>query len=504
LSEDVYQNLSHRRVIAIFIGLIIAMFVGSLDQTVVGTALPTIVGDLGGVDHMVWVTSAYFLFSTVTMPIYGKLGDTHGRKKLFLLAMSLFAAGSLISALSDSMGMLILGRAIQGLGGGGNIILSQSIVADIFPPRERAKYQGIMGAGFGASSLVGPLLGGFLTDYVDWHWCFWINLPLAALTLILCAWLLPNDRHRPQHRFDGLGCTFMVASTSCLVLAINWGGNLFAWDSPIIIGLFAAFIVTGILFVWAEHRTENALIPLRYFRNRTFCLATLAGLILAVGMMGVVNYMPTYIQITRGYNATISAYLMVPMLIGTMALSMAAGSIATKTGKVKWMPVTGLACAAAGCGLLATLTPDTPTLLMCLYLLLLGVGIGLAQQMLVLMVQNEYSVTEVGTATGSNNFFREIGGTIGASSVGSLFISNLTANLDSYTAGIGGTASLGFDANSITPALVRSLTDSVREIVVSAYNDALTPVFAGVAAILAIGFVLTIFLKEKPLATTNR
>ena len=500
------RTLTRRQIVSAFAGLMAAMFVGSLDQTVTGTALPTIVGDLGGVDHMVWVTSAYLLCSTITMPLYGKLGDRHGRKRLFLVALSLFTAGSIICGIAQSMGALIAGRALQGLGGGGNIILSQAIVADIFPPKERGTYLGIMGAAFGASSLLGPLVGGLLTDYVNWHWCFWVNVPLAGAALALAARFLPADAHAPRDGaapFDVAGSACMATATALFVLAISWGGNLYAWDSPVIAWMLAGALACAALFVAAERRAADPLIPLRYFRNRTFCTATLAGLILAVGMMGVVNYLPTYIQITRGYDATISAYLMVPMLLGVMGASSVAGVLASRLARIKWIPITGLAMATAGCAALSTLTVDTPAWAMCIYLLALGCGIGFGQQVLVLMTQNEFSVTEVGTATSSNNFFREIGGTVGSTVVGSLFTANLTANLASYTADLGGTASLGFDASSITPALVRSLPDTVRAAVAGAYNDALTPVLAGIAVTLAAGVVIALFIHERPLSDTQ-
>lgn len=500
------KTLSKKQVIAAFVGLMSAMFVGSLDQTVVGTALPTIIGEVGGVDHMVWVTSAYFLTSSVTMPIYGKLGDMRGRKRLFCLSQTLFIAGSLVCALGSSMFTLIIGRALQGFGGGGSIILSQAIVADIFPPKERGKYMGIMGAAFGVSALVGPLIGGFLTDIAGWRWCFWINLPLAGAALFLAAKCLPNDAHAPSkgtERFDARGTLLMALAASSLVFGISWGGNLLAWTHPAILGLFALAIVAAIAFVAAERKCQNPIIPLKYFRNRTFCLCTAAGLLLAVGMMGVVNYMPTYIQITKGFNATVSAYLMVPMLLSMMVFSTVSGVLAGKLARIKWMLVCSMAFAGLGCALLSTMTASTTVVVMCFFLFLLGCGIGLGQQLLVLLVQNEYSVKEVGTATSANNFFREIGGTIGTTVVGSLFTSGLVANLQTYSAPAGGMQALGIDASSITPALVRSLGETAKTIVANAYNDALTPIFAGMAVALAAGLVLVALIKEKPLKSTN-
>lgn len=501
--------LTKHQIIAAFVGLMSAMFVGSLDQTVVGTALPTIIGEVGGVDHMVWITSAYFLTSTITMPIYGKLGDMVGRKRLFCLSQALFIGGSLICATGSTMAAIIVGRAVQGFGGGGSMILSQAIVADIFPPKERGKYMGIMGAAFGASSLLGPLIGGFLTDVAGWRWCFWINLPLAGIALFLAARCLPYDARKPSGQtslhssFDFKGTALMATATTSLILAISWGGNLFPWSHPVVLGLFALAVLAALGFVAAERKSANPIIPLKYFRNRTFCLATAAGLLLAMGMMGAVNYLPTYIQITKGFNATISAYLMVPMMLAVMACSTLSGVLASKKNRIKGIPLCGMVLATVGCAALSTLAAGTSVLIMCLFMFVMGSGIGLAQQLLVLMVQNEYSVKEVGTATSANNFFREIGGTIGATVVGSLFTSNLVSNLQSYTAAAGGLQALGLDANSITPAMVRALDESTRALVTNAYNDALTPIFAGLAAIMALGIVLIALIKEKPLKQVN-
>ncbi len=494
------DQMSRSGVIAVFVALMMAMFVGSLDQTIVSTALPTIVGDLGGVEHMLWITSAYMLCSTCMMPIYGKLGDMFGRKYLFCAAMGVFLTGSVVCGMSGTMAGIIIGRAIQGLGGGGNMILSQAIVADIFPPRQRGKYMGIMGAAFGVSAVLGPLLGGLFTDYVGWRWCFWVNVPLAGVAIVLAAKFLPHRRHPADERrsFDVPGALAMAGATSCLILALAMGGNTFPWGSSVISGLLCSSAVLAFAFVLVERHAANPIIPLRFFSNRTFLLATLAGMLLMVGMMGTLTYMPTYIQITRGHNATVSGYLMVPMMLGMMVMSTIAGNIASRRDRIKWLPLTGCLVAAAACALLATLEVGTSTALMCLYLFMLGFGIGMGQQIYVLMVQNEFPIAEVGTATSSNNFFREIGATVGSTVVGSVFTSNLTANLAAVDA-----ASTGIDADSITPALVRQLAEPLRTSVRDAYNDALTPVFLVLVFVLLAAAIATALIHEHRLAATN-
>ncbi len=490
------SQMSRREIMAVFVGLMMAMFIGSLDQTVVSTALPTIVGELGGVDHMLWVTSAYMLCSTVMMPLYGRIGDTYGRKYLFCGALVLFAMGSIICGVGGSMIALIIGRAIQGLGGGGTMILSQAIIADIFPPKERGKYMGIMGAAFGMSAVLGPLLGGWFTDSLGWRWCFWINIPLCVVAFFLALKCLPHSAHEATDvKFDVWGSITMAIATASLIIAISWGGNLYAWSDPIIIGLFVAFAVFAVIFVMVESKAESPIIPLNFFTNRTFALTTAAGLLLMVGMMGVVSYMPTYIQITQGYNATISGYLMLPMMIGTMITATASGFIAAKAKKIKWMPIVSCLLAAVACGMLSTLTTSTATWLLCVFLFVLGFGLGLGQQVLVLMVQNEFSISIVGTATSANNFFREIGGTIGATVVGSVFTANLTKNLASVSSDL--------DANSITPSLVRSLEEPLHSMVTTAYNDALTPIYFALVFALLAAMVLVCFVREVPLATSN-
>lgn len=498
------HDMDRKSIILVFAALMVSMFTSSLDQTIVSTALPTITGELGGVDHMLWVTTAYLLCSTIMMPIFGKLGDLYGRKYLFCGCLLLFVIGSGICGVAGSMLGLIAGRAVQGLGGGGLILLSQAIVADIFPPRERGKYMGIMGAAFGASAVLGPLLGGWFTDGLSWRWCFLINIPLGLAAFVLAARFLPHRPHpaRSPRGLDFPGTVAMALATSCLILVVSWGGNTYAWDSPVIIAMIVVTLVSAIAFVVIERRADDPLIPLGFFRNRSFLLCTVAGLLIMVGMMGALSYLPTYFQIVDGLGATAAGYMMVPMMAGMMITSTASGFLASRTGRVKWMPLVSCAIAAAAFLALSTITIDTSLPVLGSILFTLGFGIGLGQQILVLIVQNEFDASIVGTATAANNFFREIGATLGASLVGSLFTANLTANLTENLNSLGGSGALGMDANSLTPAVVRGMEPSLQTAVQSAYNDALTPVFLVIAPLMVVSFLMLLFLKSHPLAAT--
>lgn len=494
------EGINKRALIAVFAGLMLAMFVSSLDQTIVSTALPTIVGELGGVDHMLWVTTAYVLASTCMMPIYGKLGDLIGRKPLFIAALALFTVGSLICGIGDSMFTLIAGRAVQGLGGGGLMILSQAIIADVVPVRQRGKYMGVMGAVFAVSMIVGPLLGGWFTEVAGWRYIFWFNVPIAIVAIALAAAFLPKAKRSAQSfKLDILGTALLIGGTVCLVLFTTVGGGSAGWGSFEAIALGVACVVCFVLFVVAERHAQEPIMPLSLFKNRNFIVASLAGLLIMVAMMGTISYLPTYMQIVNGASATESGYMMLPTMVGVMIMSTVSGFLASKTGRYKWMPVASCLVAAVALVLMSTIAVETSTIMMFVYLFILGFGMGLGQQILVLIVQNEFPHAMVGTATSSNNYIREVGATLGSSVIGALFTSRLADQL----AGAGeALASTGLSANSITPAIVAQLPTDIQLLVQNAYHDALVPIFLYLAPFLLVGAVLLLFLKENPLKDT--
>ncbi|WP_150307388.1 MDR family MFS transporter [Planctomonas psychrotolerans] len=492
---------STRGIVLLFVGLMLSMLLASLSQTVLSTALPTVVGELNGVDHMLWVMTAFILASTIMMPVYGKLGDLIGRKGLMLAAISLFVAGSVVGALAADMNWLIVGRVIQGLGGGGLMILSQAIIADVVPARERGKYMGIMGAVFAVSSVAGPLLGGWFTEGIGWRWTFWINVPLGVLALLATIFFLhlpKGTTSRPK--IDVAGMITLAVTTTAFILIASWGGKDFQWTSPTILGLIVLTLVAAGAFVIIERRSAEPIIPLHLFRKRNFNLTTAAGLLTGIAMFGAIGYLPTYLQMAFGVDATQAGLLMIPMMAGLLITSVVAGVVVSRTGRYKWMPIVGSLVVALGLFLLSTLRTDTPLWMLCVYIAVLGIGLGTSMQILVLIVQNTFPVREVGTATASNNYFRQIGASLGSAVVGSLFTTRLTSILSERLPATPGTGES--PSNSLTPASVAAMPEEIRSIITTAYNEALTPLFLYMVPLALLAFVLLLFVREEPLATS--
>jgi EmrB/QacA subfamily drug resistance transporter len=486
-----------QRVRLIFGALMLVLLLASLDQTIVSTALPTIVGDLGGIQHLSWVVTGYLLASTIAGPLYGKLGDLYGRKSLLQGAIVLFLIGSALCGISQNMTELIGFRALQGLGGGGLMVLTLAAVGDLFPPRERGRYQGFFGAVFGVSTIVGPLLGGFFVDNLSWRWIFYVNLPIGVIALAVIGVAFHARSERVSHRVDYLGAGILAGGLASIVLFTSLGGNTYAWSSPAIIGMAVVGVALLVAFPFVEQRAAEPILPLELFRNRVFTVTSAIGFIVGLALFGAITYLPLYLQIARGYSPTSSGLFLTPLMGGLLVTSILSGQLISRYGRYKPFPIAGTAIMTVAVYLLSRLALHTPIWHTILAMIVLGLGLGMVMQVLILAAQNAVDYRLLGVATSGSTLFRQVGGSIGVSAFGAIFANRLASGL---SAKLPKGTHIPTAAN---PEVVKHLPPAVHAPYIQSFVDALQPVFLAATGISLLAFLLTWLLREVPLRLTS-
>lgn len=505
MTPDANGYLTHRQILVVMAGLMVGMFLAALDQSIVSTALPRITSELGGLDKLSWVVTAYLLTATSSTPLWGKISDLYGRRLLFQIAIVTFVAGSLLAGFSQNIEQLIAFRAVQGLGGGGLMALALATIGDVIPPRERGRYQGFFAAVFGTSSVLGPVLGGWFADGPGWQWIFFVNVPIGLVALVVTSAALRIPHVRREHSIDYLGAAVVVASVSAILLYTAWAGPELGWGSATGLVLLVAGLLLAVVFVLVELRAAEPIIPMRLFGNSIFSIANTFGFLVGVAMFGSMIFLPVYLQVVDGMSPTRSGLAMLPMVLGIFTTSIGAGQLMSRNGRYKIYPILGAAVVAIALGMLSRLGVDTPYWYVGLSMYVLGFGLGMTMQVLVVVVQNSVERSDMGVATSSVTFFRQMGGSFGTALFGAILSSRLAVHLTerlaqapagASAAEMGNPDSLANDVQAIW-----ALPEPVREIVVGAFSDSLSDMFLTAVPLVLGALVVALFLKEVPLGT---
>lgn len=497
MTPDTDGYLSHRQILVVLGGLLTGMFLSALDQSIVGTALPRITSELGGLDKLSWVVTAYLLTATASTPLWGKISDLYGRRPLFQAAIVIFILGSALAGFAQNIEQLIAFRAVQGLGGGGLMALAIATIGDVVPPRERARYQGYIAAVFGTSSVLGPVLGGWFADGPGWEWIFFINVPIGIVALVVTSAALKMKHVRREHSIDYLGATVLVASVSSILLYTAWAGGEYGWGSrDALVYLVAGFVLAG-LFILVELRAKEPILPLSLFGNPIFRVSVGFGFLVAMAMFGAMVFLPIYLQVVDGMSPTESGLAMIPMVVGLFGASISCGQYMSRTGHYKKLPPAGALVTIVGLTLLATMHTGTPYWFAGLAMFVMGAGLGMTMQVLVVAVQNSVDRSDMGVATSSVQFFRQMGGAFGTALFGAVMSHQVTH----YLAGAGGGAG-GDLANNVEK--IKTLPEPLHGVVTGAFADALQDVFIAAIPLVVVAFVIGLLLKEIPLATRQQ
>ena len=516
-------TLSRKRIAAVIVSVMMAMLLSAVDQTVVGTAMPHIIAELNGLQHYAWVATAYLLASTASMPIWGKLSDAFGRKRFFIAGMVIFIVGSALCGQATGMTELILFRAFQGLGAGAMMPITQAIIGDIFPPAQRAKWSGVLMSVFAVATIIGPLLGGWITDNASWRWVFYVNLPVGIAALVVAIFALPGHVTVHRHRIDYSGAAILVAAAVPLLLGFSWAGSEYAWGSPQIIGLFTVAAVMSVVFYFREMRAAEPVINPRLFQNRVFSVSALASMLQSAAMFGAIMFLPLFVQGVQGKSATNSGIILMPLMLGAMVMSIGAGQILARTGRYKVLVIVGFITVSLGAWLLSRMGVETSRTVLARNMVIMGLGLGIAMSAFTVIVQNQYPSHRLGEVTAGLQFFRSIGATIGMAVFGTIlnnqFAAHMKENLPAQLSQAMAKRGASIDnpqvllSEQARAALQHAFSqfgaqgeklftvfmDAVRQ----SLSSAIDGLFLLAAVLGVIGLVVVLFLREDPLRKTH-